>query len=55
MKFRFDAMLCSKLSNKISDAGHLKYLRWPYLACGPQVPHLYHRKIVVCCDKLMQL
>ena len=32
MEFRFDAMLCSNLGNKNSDAGHIKCSR------GPQIP-----------------
>ena len=32
-EFRFDAILCSKLGNENSDAGHIKCSR------GPQVPH----------------
>jgi len=33
MEFRFDAMLCSNLGHKNSDAGHIECSR------GPQVPH----------------
>jgi len=39
MELRFDTMLCSNLGNENSHAGHVKCLRGPKLARGPQVPH----------------
>jgi len=38
IEFRFDAMLCFNLSNRSSDAGHIKCSRARHLASGPQVP-----------------
>ena len=36
---RFDAVQCSKLGNRNSDAGHTKCCCRPHLAPGLQVPH----------------
>jgi len=39
MELRFDAVLCSKLADQNSDAGHIECSHRPHLARGPQVPH----------------
>jgi len=41
MEFRFDAMLCSNLSNKNSDVGHVQCSR------GPQIPQPWSRKLAI--------
>jgi len=40
MDLRFDSVLCSKLGNKNSDVGHIKWSCGPHLAGGLQVHNL---------------
>jgi len=41
VELRLDAILYSKLDNKNSDAGHVKWSRGPHLAPWQQVPTLF--------------